>query len=111
MLSTGKRLLGPAHGYVGGAVEFGMMQAGAAQLAHSCHVPIYGSGGMSDSKLPDAQAGYETGIFNLLTALSGGEIIIECISSALEDTVVSVYEQAVISNEICDMVYRILPGN
>jgi trimethylamine--corrinoid protein Co-methyltransferase len=42
--------------------------------------------------------------------LSGGEWIIECTSSGLEDTVLSVYEQAVIGNEICDMVYRILRG-
>jgi trimethylamine--corrinoid protein Co-methyltransferase len=46
-------------GYLGGAVEFGLMQAGAAQLAHFYQVPIYCSGGMTDAKLPDAQAGYE----------------------------------------------------
>ena len=46
----------------------------------------------------------------MFTALSGSELVIECTSSALEDTVVSAYEQAVIGNEICGMVYRILRG-
>jgi trimethylamine--corrinoid protein Co-methyltransferase len=90
--------------------EKALMAAAMAQVFRYYGVPHAIHGATTRANVLDAQAGYETGIFNMLTALSGGEIIIECISSALEDTVVSVYEQAVISNEICDMVYRILRG-
>lgn len=46
-------------GYLGGVVEFGIMQAAVAQLPYFYRVPVYGSGGMRDAKVPDAQAGYE----------------------------------------------------
>ncbi len=58
----------------------------------------------------DVQVGYETGILNLFSALSGSEVVIECTSSSLEDTVTSYPEQAVIGNEICSFINRILRG-
>ena len=57
-----------------------------------------------------AQAGYETGILNLFSALSGSDVIIECTSASLENTTASVPEQAVIGNEICSFINRILQG-
>jgi trimethylamine--corrinoid protein Co-methyltransferase len=66
-------------GYLGGAVEFGMMQASAAQMAHFYHLPIYCSGGMSDSKLPDMQAGWEQGITNSLAGLAGLNMCYEAV--------------------------------
>ncbi|MCP4718502.1 MAG: trimethylamine methyltransferase, partial [Desulfobacteraceae bacterium] len=44
-------------GYSGGAVECGMMNAAIHQLAHHIKVPNYNSSGLTDSKVPDAQAG------------------------------------------------------
>ncbi len=96
-------------GYVGGAVEFGMMQAAAAQLAHFYRVPIYGSGGMSDSKLPDAQAGYEKMATLLLAAMGGCNFIHHAISMVTNMSVASL-EQAVIDDEIVGMVMRALRG-
>lgn len=88
-----------------------VLMAGAmAQMFRYYGVPHAIHGATTRANVLDAQAGYETGIFDLFTALSGGELIIESTSSALEDTVMSTYEQAVIGNEICDMVYRILRG-
>jgi trimethylamine--corrinoid protein Co-methyltransferase len=96
-------------GYLGGGVEFGMMQAAAAQLAHHYGVPIYGSGGMSDSKLPDAQAGYEKMATLLLAAMGGCNYIHHAISMVTNMSVASL-EQAVIDDEIVGMVLRVLRG-
>jgi trimethylamine--corrinoid protein Co-methyltransferase len=96
-------------GYVGGAVEFGMMQAAAAQLAHSYGVPIYGSGGMTDSKLPDIQAGYEKMATLLLAAMGGCNYIHHAIGMLTNMDSVSL-EQAVIDDEIAAMVQRVLSG-
>jgi trimethylamine--corrinoid protein Co-methyltransferase len=96
-------------GYLGGAVEFGMMQAAAAQLAHFYGVPIYGSGGMSDSKLPDAQAGYEKMATLLLAAMGGCNYIHHAVSMVTNMSAASL-EQAVIDDEIVGMVMRVLRG-
>ncbi len=96
-------------GYLGGAVEFGMMQAAAAQLAQYCGVPIYGSGGMSDSKLPDAQAGYEKMATLLLAAMGGCNYIHHAIGMLANMSVASL-EQAVIDDEIVGMALRALRG-
>jgi trimethylamine--corrinoid protein Co-methyltransferase len=96
-------------GYLGGAVEFGMMQAGAAQLAHFYRVPIYGSGGMSDSKIPDAQAGYEKMATLLLAAMGGCNYIHHTVGMVTNMSAVSL-EQAVIDDEMVGMAMRVLRG-
>ena len=96
-------------GYVGGAVEFGMMQAAAAQLAHFYGVPIYASGGMTDSKLPDIQAGFEKMATLLLAAMGGCNYIHHAIGMLTNMDSVSL-EQAVIDDEIAAMVQRVLSG-
>jgi trimethylamine--corrinoid protein Co-methyltransferase len=96
-------------GYLGGAVEFGMMQAAASQLAHHYGVPIYGSGGMSDSKLPDAQAGYEKMATLLLAAMGGCNYIHHAIGMVTNMNAASL-EQAVMDDEVAGMVLRVLRG-
>jgi trimethylamine--corrinoid protein Co-methyltransferase len=96
-------------GYLGGAIEFGMMQAGAAQLAHFYGVPIYGSGGMSDSKLPDAQAGYEKMASLLLAVMGGCNYIHHAIGMVTNMSAASL-EQAVIDDELVGMALRVLRG-
>lgn len=96
-------------GYLGGAVEFGMMQAAAAQMAHFYRVPIYGSGGMSDAKVPDAQAGYEKMATFLLAAMGGCNYIHHAIGMITNMSVASL-EQAVIDDEIVGMAMRVLRG-
>ncbi len=96
-------------GYLSGAVEFGMMQAAAAQLAHFYGVPIYGSGGMSDAKIPDAQAGYEKMATLLLAAMGGCNYIHHAIGMVTNMSAVSL-EQAVIDDEIVGMAMRVLRG-
>jgi trimethylamine--corrinoid protein Co-methyltransferase len=96
-------------GYLGGTVEFGMMQAAAAQMAHFYRVPIYCSGGMSDAKLPDAQSGYEKMATFLLTAMGGGNYIHHAIGMVTNMSATSL-EQAVIDDEIVGMAMRVLRG-
>jgi trimethylamine--corrinoid protein Co-methyltransferase len=96
-------------GYLGGAIEFGMMQAAAAQLAHFYRVPIYGSGGMTDSKLPDAQVGYEKMSTFLLAAMGGCNYIHHAIGMLTNMSAASL-EQAVIDDEIIGMAMRVLRG-
>ena len=45
--------------YLAGSIESGLINAGLAQMAQFYHIPFYATAGMSDSKLPDCQAGYE----------------------------------------------------
>ena len=96
-------------GYLAGAVEFGMMQAAASQLAHFYGVPIYGSGGMSDSKLPDAQAGAEKMATLLLAAMGGCNYIHHAIGMVTNMNAASL-EQAVLDDEAVGMVLRVLQG-
>ena len=96
-------------GYLGGTVEFGMMQAAAAQMAHFYGVPIYCSGGMSDAKLPDAQTGYEKMATFLLAALGGGNYIHHAIGMVTNMSAASL-EGAVIDDEIVGMAMRALRG-
>jgi trimethylamine--corrinoid protein Co-methyltransferase len=96
-------------GYLGGAVEFGIMQAAAAQLAHFYRVPIYGSGGMTDSKLPDAQAGYEKMATFLLAAMGGCHYIHHALGMVTNMSAASL-EQMAIDDDIVGMALRTLRG-
>lgn len=96
-------------GYLGGGIEFGIMQAAAAQLAHFYQVPIYCSGGMTDAKIPDAQAGYEKMATFLLAAMAGANYIHHAIGMINNMSAASL-EQAVIDDEIVGMAMRVLRG-
>jgi trimethylamine--corrinoid protein Co-methyltransferase len=87
-----------------------LMAGALAQMLRFYGVPMGVHGSTTRSNVLDAQVGYETGILNLFSALSGSDVVIECTSASLEDTVVSVPEQAVIGNEICGFINRILQG-
>lgn len=95
--------------YASGAVELGLMNSVAAQMSHRYGIPLYATGGMSDAKVSDPQAGYEKGIQLLLTALAGGNYIHDA-AGLLDHCLTFSYEQYVIDNEICGMVARALGG-
>ena len=96
-------------GYLGGTPEFGLMQAAGAQLALFYDVPIYCSAGMTDSKLPDQQAGYEKMMTLLLTAMAGASYIHHA-AGMIENMNAVSYEQMVLDNDIILMVKRVLGG-
>ena len=87
-----------------------LMAAALAQMLRFYGVPMGVHGSTTRANVPDAQVGFETGILNLFSALSGSDVVIECTSASLEDTVTSYPEQAIIGNEICSFINRILQG-
>jgi len=95
--------------YLSGSVEMGLLNAASAQLAQRYGLPIYATAGMSDSKLPDAQAGYEKMATTLLVALAGANYIHDAVGF-LEFCMTASLEQCVIDDEISGMVMRAVEG-
>ncbi|MFP4055484.1 MAG: trimethylamine methyltransferase family protein [Candidatus Brocadiia bacterium] len=95
--------------YVGGGVEFGMMNAAIAQLSQYIRVPNYNSAGITEAKIPDIQAVYEKCFAILQCALSGSNIIHHA-AGMLESLLTINYEQLVIDNEILGMALRAVRG-
>jgi trimethylamine--corrinoid protein Co-methyltransferase len=63
----------------GGSAEQALLSAGCAQMHHFYGLPGGAVGGISDSKLPDMQAGWEQGITNTLAGLSGLNMVYESV--------------------------------
>jgi trimethylamine--corrinoid protein Co-methyltransferase len=95
--------------FVGGAPEFALMHAASTQLAHYYGVPIYNSSAISDSKLPDIQAGYEKGLTSAAAALAGSNFIHHS-AGLLESMLTVAYEQYVIDDDINGSVMRMVRG-
>ncbi|PPB80463.1 trimethylamine--corrinoid protein Co-methyltransferase [Albidovulum inexpectatum] len=55
----------------GGSAEQALLTAGCAQMHHFYGLPGGAASGITDSKLPDMQAGWEQGITNVLAGLAG----------------------------------------
>ena len=95
--------------FVGGAAEFALMNAAAAQLGQFYNLPVYNSSGLTDSKIPDAQAGYEKGITGLAAALAGANYIHHS-AGFLESMLTVAYEQYVIDDDINGAILRVVRG-
>jgi trimethylamine--corrinoid protein Co-methyltransferase len=96
-------------GYTGGGVECGMMNAAIHQLAARIGVPNYNSAGLSDAKLPDAQAGWEKAMTILLGAM-GGSNYLHHSAGMLESMLTVAPYQYVIYDEIIGMACKVLCG-
>ena len=95
--------------YLSAGAEAGLINAGVAQLAQNVKLPYYATAGMSDSKIPDAQAGYESAISALAVALAGANFIHDAAGN-LEFCMTISFEKAVIDNDILGMVIRMVQG-
>ena len=95
--------------FVGGAAEFAIMHAAAAQLGQFYNLPVYNSSGLADSKVPDIQAGYEKGITGLAAALAGANYIHHS-AGFLESLLTVAYEQYVIDDDINGTIMRAVRG-
>jgi trimethylamine--corrinoid protein Co-methyltransferase len=95
--------------YLAGSVEMGVLNAAGAQMAQFYHLPFYATGGMTDSKVLDAQSGYESAMSSLLCALSGANFIHDA-AGMMEFALTACYEKFVIDNEILGMVMRAVSG-
>ncbi len=95
--------------YLAGSIEMGLLNAAGAQMAQFYKLPFYATGGMTDSKVPDAQSGYESALTNLLCALAGANFIHDA-AGLMEFALTMSYEKLVIDNEILGMVMRAVEG-
>jgi len=95
--------------YLAGSIEMGLINAAGAQMAQFYQLPFYATGGMTDSKVLDAQSGYESALTNLLCALAGANFIHDA-AGLMEFAMTVCYEKFVIDNEILGMVMRAVEG-
>ncbi len=94
--------------YAPGAIEIGMMNSAVCQMARFYNVPAGGYLGLTNSKITDAQAGFEKGMSPLMGALSGVDFIV---MGGLQDALMSFdFGQVAIDNEIAMMLKRVRNG-
>ncbi len=95
--------------YMAGNIESALINAGCAQMAQFYKIPMYGTGGMSDSKVVDAQAGFESANTAMVVALSGCNYIHDAFG-LLEFCTTLSYEKMVVDNDSVGMVLRAVKG-
>ena len=95
--------------YLAGSIEMGLLNAAGAQMAQFYQLPFYATGGMTDSKVLDAQSGYESALTSLLCALAGANFIHDA-AGLMEFALTVCYEKYVIDNEILGMIMRAVEG-
>ncbi len=95
--------------FSGGSPEFALMNAASAQMAQFIGLPLYNSSALSDSKVPDIQAGYEKGMSTATAALAGANFIHHS-AGFLESLLTVAYEQYVIDDDINGSVMRMVRG-
>jgi len=95
--------------YLSGAVEMGLMNAAASQLAHFYKLPIYATAGMTDSKTIDAQAGIESAVTSVMVSLAGGNFIHDA-AGFIEFCMCASLEKYVLDDDILGMAMRAVEG-
>ena len=90
-----------------GAIETLMMNAACVEVGKYLGLPTECTVGC-DAKSPDSQSGLEVGIGNILTSLSGANLIAGQGMLDLENA--QSLEKLVIDNEICGMACRLAQG-
>jgi len=94
--------------YAPGAIETGVLFVGHAQMARFYHVPNGGYIGLTNSKLNDAQSGYETGM-SLALGLAAGVDMFN--TGGLLDALMAFdFAKAAIDDEIFMMAKRVKRG-
>ena len=91
-----------------GAIETAMAACASAEIGKSYRIPTQAYLGLSDSKMPDAQSGFESAIGLLLAGITGINVVSGPGMLAFENCQST--EKLAIDNEICGMVKRLLRG-
>ena len=91
-----------------GAPEFSIINVASSQLAHYYGIPFFGTGGCSDSKLPDEQAVAEAATSLFAAMLSRTNLIHDV--GYLEGAMTGSLEMVVIIDELFSMMSRIIKG-
>lgn len=93
----------------GGGGEQAVLTAAAARMGRYYQLPCLVVAGMTDSKEPDVQAGYEKGYSVAAAALAGADMIFS-FAGGLASILAFSFEQAVIDNEVLGNVLRMVRG-
>jgi len=91
-----------------GSIEFGLITAAFAQLAHFYEIPSKGSGTLTDSKCFDIQNGFER-YLTLAHAVEAGHNYITC-AGTYESSISEAYELLIIDDELIGMMKREMEG-
>jgi len=92
-----------------GATETGLINIATAQIAEYYSLPSRGTGGVTNAKRCDIQAGFEKSLTLSMATLAGINFIYDAAGS-LEATRTASLEQMIIDNDLCGMVLRALRG-
>ena len=93
----------------GGSAEQALLTAGCAQMHRFYDLPGGAAAGISDSKLPDMQAGWEQGITNVLAGVSGLNMVYE--SVGMHASLLGFcLESLVIGDDVIGQVLRTIRG-
>lgn len=95
--------------FSGGSGEEAVVSAGAAQMINFYGLPSSVGAGMTDSKLPDYQAGYEKALAIALAAQTGCNNVSEC-NGMLGSLMALSLESLVIDNDLLGAVLRTVRG-
>ncbi|MGN0962110.1 MAG: trimethylamine methyltransferase family protein, partial [Clostridia bacterium] len=94
--------------YAPGGIECGLLHMACAQMARFFNVPCGGYIGQTNSKLPDAQAGYERALAAAGGMMAGMDML--QIGGLIEALMTFDYAQLAIDNEIALMLKRVARG-
>ena len=93
----------------GGSGEQAVLMAACAQMGRYYDLPTGVAAGMADSKLPDAQSGYEKAYTNVLAGHSGANLVYES-AGMLASLLACSYEGYVIDNDMLGAINRTVRG-
>ena len=93
----------------GGSAEQALLTAGCAQMHRFYDLPGGAAAGISDAKLPDMQAGWETGMTNALAGLAGLNMVYE--AAGMHASLLGFcLESLVLGDDILGQVLRMVRG-
>ncbi|MCH8962291.1 MAG: trimethylamine methyltransferase family protein, partial [Bacteroidetes bacterium] len=93
----------------GGSGEQALLMAASAQMANFYGIPASVAAGMTDSKVPDAQSGFEKGYTTALAGLAGPTMVHE--AAGMHASLLGVaFESFVIDNDMLGAVLRTVRG-
>ena len=94
--------------YTSGAIECGMLHMAFAQMARFYNVPCGGYIGLTNAKVNDAQAGYETGMSAMGGTVGGMDMF--NIGGLIDALTTFDFAKAVIDDEVAQMMKRVKRG-
>jgi trimethylamine--corrinoid protein Co-methyltransferase len=97
-----------AGAYAPGGIETGILAMGCAQMARFYGVPSAGFVGMTNAKVNDAQAGFETGLSAMAGVLGGLDLL--AMGGLLDALMAFDFGKAVVDHEIALMLKRVARG-